>query len=1578
MDIVWDKEDTQPKVVWDDEDGERSTLSRLGDMPAVAAGTGRFLTEGLGSAVVGGLRAAGTMATGGTVEEGMASLEAGGKSVRDTLDAVVGESGKTSKDTQDMLAWAMDKAVELGGEGTVQALKYHPVFRNLPEEVQRGIGETIINVAADPLAPLGVAARGRMARRAPEPTVNKSDVNAFLAERANKEANDNVRAQIGIEQRGKREGEMADIAQIEQGRAAPDIALEGGPTPVDIRMQGGSPAVPKIDLFEFDDPAMLAEAARKDVFDRLQREHGAALPAQTDMFNPMDAAGTPPLPPGGGGAMPFQKPGLELAPDRAPAAGVDMIDPGMLNPESVAARAERIERLDATRSGERPIAEVLADMRAEREMDRPPQPSWMQAEKTTRPDLSGAAVDPFRTMHAVEKVQTAADFRAMLKEENDRFVREEGGKRPAGATKAGRKERGSVGDPTEYEKQLRAKLKTYEPVPVKVEPLSERPLMTSAQSRASKFMDQDRMIEAAMRSDDPPVGAAFGDATTGNVAGPFLNHHSHGLGWLQGEGRKQGWKYQNIRNGFITKSGKFVTREEAQAQWGSGISEKFPFRQETPQVRAHTGEPISVQSAREEARTVGADEGPSLNTQLNQEQARLNMAKLRGQRGSVMSPAAIMDAIKEGYAGPGRKPTPTKGEFGDFKDMLPEELKSNAKALYDEFKASKRKETLDAVRSDPAKSGTTTPSMFEGLRRYVPELRPFEDVQPLLKGADISGGVLGTVKNIGVAGGKLRAQLSGNPVVKYGVDIINAGVRAREAAAFRRLFDKDSGILQQMDRLTKNEQTALWQTMRKYNGKKWLSVDEMIREGFNDKQIHAYENYRTQISQSWNDFNLARKERGLDAIPAREGYVPARWVGRYYVRITDSTGRLLSVEARKGQGELKKLVEHLKKTNPEYKVSNILSREDIRQKKFGGDARNSRELFDQIAETLGRDSFEKAVLDQIIEDYNAKLPGGRKGFGRHTEEKYGVEGYRGTQEGMQPHEQFKEAMAGIDGYVHDLYDFVETQGVHREIAKLVNPDNGVDMPNAKKYVQDYWDHAQKLESQFSQVQRSAMESIPKAFGADPALIQKLSNGIRKQVVFSMLGYWRPSFLLAQFFQPIQMMFPALTEMRIRAPNESYTNTRGTAMARGWGDALHPESASALSKEALAYAKDKGVLKDTLLTDISGLNEMTQSSFLSKTFKVINGEIPMTAAENFARRAGFLQAVHMLEGSSLTKTEMFQAAGDIMDMAMTNYSHHEKAMGFTSLGEAGKWISPLQSFKMNWVSQRLKYAKLIAEDPKSWASYKPLAQSLVMDFIFAGIMGTALLKEMDLAIALLKQAGLVPSDTDDATGFLLKHSANIQGQGRDFVRYGVLSGASGFDFSPQYAMSQVFPHSAKDLLPVAGKALDIAGSALGVAKDPLSSEAQAKALSMLPGPAKAAGEALMAKDGMIPNPNRNMEGKVQRDAKGYAGSALGAGSIQEKEQQSAVMQNIQMEQQITMRKTKLMDKIKERDADGRDFDEFVDEFMDLGGTMREIRTAIKNDRKSRDTTQYERATKRPTNNNQRRQQMRLEEYGVREQ
>jgi len=192
------------------------------------------------------------------------------------------------------------------------------------------------------------------------------------------------------------------------------------------------------------------------------------------------------------------------------------------------------------------------------------------------------------------------------------------------------------------------------------------------------------------------------------------------------------------------------------------------------------------------------------------------------------------------------------------------------------------------------------------------------------------------------------------------------------------------------------------------------------------------------------------------------------------------------------------------------------------------------------------------------------------------------------------------------------------------------------------------------------------------------------------------------------------------------------------------------------------------------------------------------------------------------------------------------------------------------------------------------------------------------------------------------------------------------------------MSQVFPHSAKDLLPVAGKAMDIAGSALGVAKDPLSSEAQAKALSMLPGPAKAAGEALMAKDGMIPNPNRNMEGKVQRDAKGYAGSALGAGSIQEKEQQSAVMQNIQMEQQITMRKTKLMDKIKERDADGRDFDEFVDEFMDLGGTMREIRTAIKNDRKSRDTTQYERATKRPTNNNQRRQQMRLEEYGVREQ
>lgn len=1649
MDIVWDKEDTQPTIKWDDEPST-SVEPTQGDM---AQGIVRALAGGGAGMAYGGVRAIDRLTSSGDVGRATQELEAGQQQVEHLMDkANFGTSPGARKAAEDLgkvFQWLNktggDVASFVARYGTVQGL-YHEIKRDDPvaadeyERIARGMGEVGSNFLPLP----GLAIKGRGVKAKAAAAVEPTEVAKFLEEKKAADAMDDVKRQIALDNRAKVETQVTDLVSIEKGRTNPDIQLEAGATPVDINVGERVAGAPRYDLFDFEDPAGATEQARaeaysklgetpqKDLFDQpVKPEDRGLLPseAQTTMPKlPGKVEGTKIEP----GLLDYEKPveGIDLPrPEEAIPNMVEFVSKLADRPQSNlhkalkdareafdtqmamldevgakyadsivnrAANGRFAQELNQTKKGAAEYKSALEtlELQAEhgelsrqevmkrlseaevkfRKQNRRPvtgtiEKALGEMKETSRapktfgnPEVAEprsmgdtSAFDPFRKQPKVEKTMSAEDFRKALQGEQPTL-----GRTRKGSSQRGGAQKGVFSDSMETVFNAAGDL---------------------VRRRKAKAIDPELAKLREGLKEDPITGAAFADASTGDIVGPFLNHHSHGFGWLD-RARKEGvmkTPWEALRPGFITKSGKFLTREEAQRLTGAdaGISEVLNsgWTQQEPQI---------IKGQRPDVGHVNPAKDPGLTGQVdpNAKLSPATLAVLRKALGKsqvgALDVGAVLDGIKSLMEGP--KKMPEKSDFANFREQLPPEFKDRAKELYDEFKTQQARKQRDAVRSDPVAAGVTQPGMFEGLKRYVPFVRSVEEILPQLKGKDVDGGVWGKIKQSGVAGGKLYSQISQNPLVKVGVDIVNAAVRARETAALKSLFDKDAGILTRFNALKKAEREQIWAVMRKYNGKRWLNTDDLIREGLNDKQIQAYTNYRTEIGKALNDLNIARAAKGLDPVKAVEGYVPARWVGRYYIRIADKDGRLLSVEARRGKAEVEKLKAHLEGQKEKgYQVSEVLTREDIRQTKRPGEARTSRDLFDQIAETLGRDSLEKAVLDQLVEDYQAQLPGGRKGFGKHMEEKTGVGGYLGDMEGRTPHEHFLDAMEGIDGYVRDLYDFVETQKAHSEIAKLTKKDNGVDMPNAKSYVEAYWNHAQKMEGQFAQTQRHVLEAIPKSFGLDPALVSKLSNGIRKQVVLSMLGYWRPSFLASQVFQPVTMMLPALTEMRIRAHGEQFTHSTPVAMARGWADAWHPEGASALSKEAYKWAKDNGVLRDTLMSDLDSLKGMEEKTFIGETWKYVNGEKPMQMAENFARRAAFMQAVYALEGSKLPKAERFAAAGDIMDMAMTNYAHHEKAMGFTAGGELGKWVSPLQTYKMNWVSQRLKYARLIAEDFKNFDNYKPLAQSIVMDLLFAGVMGTMLLKEADLAISLLKKMGVMDADTDDATGHLLKWSDQIagKGKGRDFLRYGVLSGITGYDFSPQYAMSQLVPHSMADLFPTVKKASDIGKAAMGVAMDPMNSERQGAALNQLPGPAKALGEmAMRDENGMLPNPNRNMEGKVRRE--GFPlGTAMGAGAINEKEQTQAVFQNVQQEQQIAEAKKGLLDVMKEKHADGRPIDDEMSKFMQYGGTPSEIINALKQDQMNRNTTAYERATKAPTNNNQRRQVLRMQDYGVRE-
>jgi hypothetical protein len=364
---------------------------------------------------------------------------------------------------------------------------------------------------------------------------------------------------------------------------------------------------------------------------------------------------------------------------------------------------------------------------------------------------------------------------------------------------------------------------------------------------------------------------------------------------------------------------------------------------------------------------------------------------------------------------------------------------------------------------------------------------------------------------------------------------------------------------------------------------------------------------------------------------------------------------------------------------------------------------------------------------------------------------------------------------------------------------------------------------------------------------------------------------------------------------------------------------------------------------------------------------------MVYAEQYARTNAFFQFAHVLKdiAPDLPKKQMFDAAADLTEMAMVNYARTERANVFHQMGVVGDVASALTTFKFNLATQLYKYTKeaIVNRAPK------PLMQLLAVQAILAGGLGMPGREEMDtlISVARARVPGMgdlvTPTEAWLRLAQKMDESGKYPKEGGDILRYGVLSGTSGVDISPTFSAGAFLPEpSLRTILPVAEKALNIAGAATDVLTGELgrqvggpgsnSTDRMRLAKEALPATLQGVVEkTFQTPEGIVPNPNREMAGTVRRPTDGTSPEWLarhaGARTTKESTELRSAATQRQKDQDIKLRQEALVTKAKKLMVDSKDWSHLVKDYTDLGGDPTQFIQSVTRAGLDANTTQVER-------------------------
>lgn len=685
----------------------------------------------------------------------------------------------------------------------------------------------------------------------------------------------------------------------------------------------------------------------------------------------------------------------------------------------------------------------------------------------------------------------------------------------------------------------------------------------------------------------------------------------------------------------------------------------------------------------------------------------------------------------------------------------------------------------------------------EGLRERLPEIFP-ESLPPAEWVAKYKNAPdTDTLRNPLTKGGLYQSLKTNNPLIKRVTENVRMAVQRSQAVIRDVIHEGKDAMAPAWRRLDRTEYVKVADLLQEAaRNEANIDLGSMKGAGYSDKAIQVVRQHQDMMKQMEGKLAETARANGIEAVHMRTAYAASMAAGdfRRLVYDGDKVVGILSANTRRG---LNQQVEKYKKINGAATIGE--------ERYFGGNSRSgTAEGFQQMLEFLSQnDPAIKAFVNQVNDAVSAKDYMNTK---KHTMDRKGIFG-------MQGDKPFETDYKNAHDFAESQITYAENVIKWSEMTKAVNDAKevmaGVEMPNAKKYLQQYLDNALgRNPYNMGRAIDSAMEAVGKDLGIGTTVGRDIMSATKKVLNTKLLGF-SPGFYMANVFQPFRVMPEMKAFLSARGLDTNFDFGTGYSYM---GNALVKmiqtqmgQKVDGVTQGALEYAKKNHVYS----SDLFESSNSTRRG-VGTTVDTVVQAFPQRI-EMISRQAIFLSFVDMLHSGGIKpKDGLYEAAQNLTDISMNNYNASESPLGQNAAGTAlGRSSYNLMSYKYNELSRIALFAR---ELPKN-ASGRAIGANLIAQVASAGIMGTIGYQEADWLTRKISEALGKPTSISKV---LLENKdewakyfafGGFYGAGVD------MTGRLGLNFTPDMGSP------ANLVLPGASALMDTAGAIGEAVKDP---------------------------------------------------------------------------------------------------------------------------------------------------------------
>jgi hypothetical protein len=616
----------------------------------------------------------------------------------------------------------------------------------------------------------------------------------------------------------------------------------------------------------------------------------------------------------------------------------------------------------------------------------------------------------------------------------------------------------------------------------------------------------------------------------------------------------------------------------------------------------------------------------------------------------------------------------------------------------------------------------------------------------------------------------------------------------------------------------------------------------------------------------FESINRARAAAGLEPIDRRIAYAAMKSTGDYrrLVYKLDEDGKpgaVVGIIGSNAKWLLDKRVKLMEEKG--YNKANGYSVGEERY--FGGvpkQAGGAQQALMHTLEVLAKDDPRIAEFMKTMDEITTNEAYSFLNMKKHTLDKKGVFGMEGRKDWATAEQNAHDGMQAQLDYMESALKWGRLSEAVSEVKPILS-NEAINMPQAKAWAENYMKNALGYNpSKLGQLLEQAMAEGMRTTGIGYSNVRTGVALARKTVNTLLLGL-DPGFWLTNVVQPMRAM-PGM---------KAYLVSKGLDANFDFGTGW-----SYLSKAGIIEAKAKFGGK---LTDVEqgaydyakshhvyGSDLVEHSNRASKDFgysvdKV--GNFVASNVESATRQMMFFAFTDMLHQNGLSvKNGLYEAAHNLTDMTMNNYSPMERPNIYNHMGPVGDISANLSSFKHNEISRVALLARQLSEEK----SARPILAELAASVAFAGLTGTLAFQEADYLYQwMTKKLGKPDSLTLRAIK-LSEDSADkvgLKGNSRYALSHGGFS-MLGIDMSKRLGLGNAVADGATDMVfPGGGKLLDIGAAGVEAAKHPSEMNTKRLAREVVPRPAAANMdlEWFSKEDGRLGLNKNTLEAQVRR-------------------------------------------------------------------------------------------------------------------